>query len=241
MLEYTEIRKHKRRFLALTGLTDKEFKALLPHFRSVAEGLVKPTKTKAGKKRKRNQGGGRKSKLALVEDQLLFILVYQKSYPLQELLAQTYGVSQTSVNTWIHHYLPILKQALDDMGVMPERHGKNLAKRQAAKGKTTKVLAIDGTERRIQRPGDNVEQQEQYSGKKHGHMDKNVIVAEVASKEVVYLSPTYVGRTHDKAIADEEKIVYPQETSLHQDAGFQGYAPKVKEVLQPKKSRVKAS
>jgi Helix-turn-helix of DDE superfamily endonuclease/DDE superfamily endonuclease len=241
MLEYSKIRKQKRRFLSLTGLTDKEFKALLPHFQEAIQAQIKPNKTKAGKKRKRNQGGGRKSKLILPQDQLLCILVYQKSYPLQELLAQTYDVSQTTVNTWIHYYLPLLKRALERLGVMPERKGRNLAKRQAENEKTSQALVIDGTERRIQRPKDSVQQGQQYSGKKKTHTDKNVVVAEVESREIVYLSPTYVGKTHDKAIADQEQVVYPKEASLHQDTGFQGYAPKVKQVLQPKKSRVNAS
>jgi hypothetical protein len=238
MVEYSKVRKHKQRLLSLTGLTDKEFQAILPNFRTALEASVKPNKTKAGKKRKRQQGGGRKSKLSSVEDQLLFILTYQKSYPLQELLAQAYGASQSSVNTWIHAYLPILKKALQTMGVMPERDGKNFAKHQAAKEVSpNQPLVIDGTERRIQRPKESQEQRAQYSGKKKAHTDKNIVIADTKSKTIAYLSPTYVGKTHDKAIADEEKVVYPEEATLHQDTGFQGYKPKVKEVLQPKKSR----
>jgi len=239
MLEYDKIREQRNRFLALTGLTDTEFQALLPYFRDANQALTKPNKTKLGKKRKRNQGGGRKSKLSKVEDQLLFILVYQKNYPVQELLAQTYGVSLSSVNTWIHHYLPILKKSLDNMGVMPERNGKKLAQRQAAKNKATQTLVIDGTERRIQRPVDAEQQRQQYSGKKKGHTDKNIVVTELKSKEVVFLSATYVGKSHDKAIADNEGVVYPKQASLYQDTGFQGYAPKVKAVLQPKKNHAR--
>lgn len=53
-----------------------------------------------------------------------------------------------------------------------------------------------------------------------------------------YLSPTYAGKTHDKKLADSEQIVYPPQTILHKDTGFQGYEPEVQETRQPKKSRV---
>jgi hypothetical protein len=37
-------------------------------------------------------------------------------------------------------------------------------------------------------------------------------------------------------MADDEHISYPPETRLHQDIGFQGYAPEVAEIHQPKKA-----
>jgi hypothetical protein len=42
----------------------------------------------------------------------------------------------------------------------------------------------------------------------------------------MYLSKTVEGKKHDKKIADEEKIEYPEGTVIQQDTGFQGYAPK---------------
>ena len=79
MVQYRELRKHKRRFLALTGLTDKEFKAILPWFQKAHEASQAVAKTQKGKKRKRAVGGGRKAKLETIEDRLLFVLMYQKA------------------------------------------------------------------------------------------------------------------------------------------------------------------
>jgi hypothetical protein len=52
---------------------------------------------------------------------------------------------------------------------------------------------------------------------------------------VEFLSRTYAGKTHEKKIVDQEGIVYPPDTVLYKDTGFQGYEPLVKKTCQPKK------
>ena len=84
-------------------------------------------KTAEGKSRKRRVGGGRKGQLQTTEQKLLFSLVYQKTYPLQVLLGELFGLSQSRVNRWIHRLLPILQQALDDLGVLPSREPRTFA------------------------------------------------------------------------------------------------------------------
>jgi hypothetical protein len=234
MLRYEEVKRNKRKFLALTSLTDKEFKDVLPYFAQAYAEVYEGNRTLAGKKRKRAVGGGRKSVLDEIEQKLLFILVYQKDYPLQIILAELFGMSQSSVNHWIHRLLPILGKALDNMGLMPERQGQRLAKTEQKRAEKPKYI-IDGTERRRQRPKDQEKQALHYSGKKKIHSDKNVLIVQASSKRVCYLSPTYPGKTHDKKVADREKIRYPKQATLHKDTGFQGYEPKLKQTYQPKK------
>jgi hypothetical protein len=86
MLEYTRLKKNRRKFLALTGLTPKEFKVLLPAFCEVYAGARSGDTTQNGQVRQRQVGGGRKGQLRSPEQKLLFILVYQKAYPLQTLV-----------------------------------------------------------------------------------------------------------------------------------------------------------
>ena len=45
----------------------------------------------------------------------------------------------------------------------------------------------------------------------------------------------YVGKTHDKKIADSEGISYPPKAELYKDTGFQGYEPAVTRTCQAKK------
>jgi hypothetical protein len=70
---------------------------------------------------------------------------------------------------------------------------------------------------------------------KKAHTDKNLVLVNTHSQKVVYLSATQAGKKHDKKQADEAAIVYPLNTSLGKDTGFQGYAPTNVIAWQPKK------
>ena len=235
MIQYTELKRNRRKFLALTGLTLKEFQALLPAFASAYAHKYPPVRTVTGSKRKRRSGGGRKSVVYPIEQKLLFILVYQKTYPLQEVMGELFGMSQAGVNHWIHRLLPVLRQALTAMGVMPERDGRQFAQVEQ-RTDAPRDYIIDGTERRRQRPKNPEKQALYYSGKKKAHSDKNVVIVNTRSKRIGYLSPTYAGKTHDKKVADCEQIVYPKRAILYKDTAFQGYEPAVKQTRQPKKT-----
>ena len=60
---------------------------------------------------------------------------------------------------------------------------------------------------------------------KKAHTDKNLVIVNLHSQKVVYLSPTQPGKKHDKKQADEAAIVYPNHATLGKDTGFQGYDP----------------
>ena len=147
-------------------------------------------------------------------------------------------MAQSRANKWIHQLLPILKQALEDLGVMPERDPKKFKSREQHQPDAATSI-IDGTERRRQRPKQAEKQALHYSGKKKIHADKNIVIATAKKKRVSYLSQTYPGKTHDKRMADQENISYPRKIVLHKDAGFQGYEPNVRKLYQPKKSRAR--
>jgi len=234
VLTYAKLKQKPKELLALTGLARREFDELLPVFvKALAEAEAR-TKPKP-KKRQRVPGGGRKPGLRTVEDKLLFILVYTKTYPLQVVQGKLFDMSQSSANEWIHFLLPVLAEALDTLGVMPEREGAQAA-RQARRPGEPPDLIVDGVERRRQRPKDPQIQAIHYSGKKKAHFDKNVVVVNTRSQRVSYLSPTLPGSVHDKALADHVDIQYPKNATLRSDLGFYGYAPAVREHLQPKKS-----
>jgi hypothetical protein len=238
MLTYEILKKNIRKFVSLTSLTPGEFESLLPAFEQVYQQVFPETKTKTGQKRERKSGGGRKGALASIEQKLLFALVYQKSYPVQSVMGELFGISQSQANEWIHTLLPILKQALDDLGYEPERDPKKFRKNEQGQNDADKSI-IDGTERRRQRPKEAKKQRLHYSGKKKIHSDKNVVIATVKKKRVSFLSQTYPGKTHDKKVAETENISYPDHMTLLKDTGFQGYEPKVHKTVQPKKSHAR--
>jgi hypothetical protein len=234
MVTYAELRSNRRKLLALTGLTLPEFELLLAAFTRSYAALHPPDRTSAGRPRQRSAGGGRKGILPCPEQKLLFILVYLKTYPLQVVMAELFGLSQPGVNSWIHQLLPVVQDALDGLGVVPERDPRHFAESARRSGGDARLI-IDATERRRQRPKSPEKQAAHYSGKKKTHSDKNVVVAGVQSGRIGFLSGTRVGKTHDKKIADEARIGYPPGTVLYKDTGFQGYEPAVKTTCQPKK------
>lgn len=236
MLEYMVLKRDQRKFLAFTGLTIKEFKLLLPAFTQAYRSRYGGDKMLAGQRRQRQVGGGRRGQLATIEQKLLFILVYQKTYPLQVVIGELFGMSQVAANQWIHRLWPVVREALTDLGLMPERDGRKFAQSERRQGEPADYI-IDGTERRRQRPKSPEKQALHYSGKKKMHSDKNILIVHPRSKRVGYLSPTHAGKAHDKKVADAEQITYPRQTVLHKDTGFQGYEPNVKQTHQPKKNR----
>src|SRR5688500_13671721 len=151
MINYNTLSSQPRPFLALTGLTPAEFRTLLPAFAAAYARSYPADRTAAGQPRRRWPGAGRRSALARVEDKLLFVLVYLKTYPLQVVLGKLSCISTSHAIYWLHRLLPPLRRALDGVAVLPERDGSRLGRRPAAP-QLTQVLIIDGTERRRQRP-----------------------------------------------------------------------------------------
>jgi hypothetical protein len=90
MLNYAKLKDKPREFLAATGLTLAAFTCLLPAFQSAYEHQYPPELTYEGKTRQRSAGGGATGTLATFADKLLFILVYQKTNPLQGIHGRQY-------------------------------------------------------------------------------------------------------------------------------------------------------
>ncbi len=236
MLTYEKLKEKSREFLSATGMTQEEFEILLPNFESAYDKRYPKDLTFDGKERQRSIGAGVKGALAKVEERLLFILVYQKTNPLQTMHGLHFGLSQAQTNYWIHRLLPILQQTLAAIGMKPERDARFVASNpETTEGGAN--LAIDGTERRLQRPVDPVKQREKYSGKKKAHTDKNILVVNENTRRVIYLSPTVEGKKHDSRAAKEVAIAYPANATLDKDTGFQGYEPAGVLTLQSKKKR----
>lgn len=232
LLSYHLLKQHPRVLRTFTSLDPEEFESLLIPFEKAWEAYVNRHYIQR-KARKRRYGGGRKPRLVSIEDKLLFILFYFKVYPLQEVIAWLFGMSQGRANEWIHKLSTILEIALGEAQCLPERDPKNLE--QVLALCVSMDFLIDGTERPTHRPKDPIEQKDQYSGKKKGHRLKNNLIGDVEDRLVRYLSGTYPGRTHDKRICDEEEPVYPPDIGLFQDTGFQGHHPAGVHIYQPKK------
>lgn len=112
----------------------------------------------------RSRRGGRPPQLGPIEDKLLFILFYLKTYPLQEVQGHLFGLSQGQANMWIHRLSEVLKETLKIQGHGPARLPAEMLAR--LEEEELQTFGIDATERRIQRPAEDARQRQHYSGKK---------------------------------------------------------------------------
>jgi len=164
------------------------------------------------------------------------MLVSQKTHPLQTLPGWQCHVRQSPTNSGRHRLWPVRQHALRDRGQAPERDARRVAHRPLA-GEGRPDVAIDGTERRRQRPTDATQHKAHDRGKKTTPTDKHIVLVNDPTSTVIALGPTVVGKTHDKKAADEAQIAYPVHATLDKDTGFQGYEPAGVLSRQPKKNR----
>jgi hypothetical protein len=223
----------------------EEFQILLTAFTTAWERYVQQNRLPT-EIRQRGYGAGRKARLGTCENKLLFILVYLKTYPLQEVLAFHFDMSQGQACQWIHILSEVLQLALGELGHLPERDPQKVKelletymdesqKYEASTGLETENFAIDATERRRQRPKDQEIQKRFYSGKKKTHTVKNNMIVTLENRRVEYLGRTWEGKKHDKKICDEEGHEFPEGSTLYKDTGYQGYEPAGVHTRQPKK------
>jgi DDE superfamily endonuclease len=97
----------------MTGLTRNEFEKMLPAFQKAWDEYIQQAYIDREGLQRQYGGGQQASTLVSMEDKLLFILYYVKVYPLQEILAFEFGISQSTAKEWIHLLSGVLKRALD--------------------------------------------------------------------------------------------------------------------------------
>jgi len=248
-LRYENLKNKPKAFRAFTGFDVKEFQILLEAFTIAWERYVQQNRLPP-ETRQRSYGGGRKARLGTCQEKLLFILVYFKTYPLQEVLAFHFDMSQSQAYQWIHILSEVLRLALGELGHLPERDPQKVKELleaymdESQQYETATELetelemenfAIDGTERRRQRPKDQEEQKRFYSGKKKTHTVKNNVIVTLGKRRVEYLGRTWEGKKHDKKICDDENHEFPEGSILYKDTGYQGYEPEGVNTRQPKK------
>ena len=260
-LSYENLKKNPKTFRAFTGFDVGEFQILLSVFTIAWEKYMQQHRLRL-EIRQRGYGGGRKARLETYEDKLLFILVYFKTYPLQEVIAFHFDMSQGQACQWIQTLSEVLLQVLAELGQLPERDPHKVKERletyineshceheadsdtdcenevdseTSPKMEIKESYAIDGTERRRQRPKDEEEQKRYYSGKKKCHTVKNNLIVSIDKRKVEYLGNTWEGKKHDKSICDEEGREFPEGSTLYKDTGYQGYEPVGVNTFQPKK------
>ena len=105
IVKYDDVKEKPSTLRAMTSLEREEFEELCVGFGEAWERHRQAVGYDASP-------GGRPPQLAAIEDKLLFILFYLKTYPLQEVQGHWFGLSQGQANLWIHRLSDVLKEAL---------------------------------------------------------------------------------------------------------------------------------
>ena len=121
MLRYHKIANDERRVLSLTSLTPLEFTNLVPLFTTSFYEYLEEQTVEGYERVGRPYVPYRNSTLPTMEDKLLFILVYLKQAPTQEVQGSLFGMRQSKANMWIHLLHPVLNRALAQNGDLPKR------------------------------------------------------------------------------------------------------------------------
>lgn len=157
IVKYDDVKEKPSTLRAMTSLDREEFEELGEAFGEAWERHRQAAGYMASQ-------GGRPPQLATIEDKLLFILFYLKTYPLQEIQGYLFGLSQGQANLWVHRLSDVLSETLKEQGHLPARLPAEMLARLEDEEQQT--FGIDATERRIQRPAEDERQRQHYSGKK---------------------------------------------------------------------------
>ncbi|TAE20008.1 MAG: hypothetical protein EAY72_00105 [Bacteroidetes bacterium] len=207
-MDYLKIRQKPAQFKALTSLTIEEFDELAPLFEAQWLDFIQQY-TLDGQRRSRRYKPVNETQLPTPAHKLFFVLIYEKTNPLQEYHAASFDIDVSMTNKWIHVLSPLLNKATQTWQ----------ASRQEIMT-TEQELVVDVTERPIQRG--LYEQKQYYSGKKKTHTVKNLVLCTTLGL-IVFLGQTALGRIHDKRLA--EAIVLKKGTRILADLGFLGWRP----------------
>jgi Helix-turn-helix of DDE superfamily endonuclease len=133
MPSYEDVTQRAGSLRAMTGLTEPEFTALLPHFEHALAAYLRDRTIDGQPRTSRRYSAYNNCPLPTIADKQLFILTYIKQNPIQEVQAQLFGMSQSNAHKWIHLLHAVLNQALAQQDLLPARNADELAVMLAAK------------------------------------------------------------------------------------------------------------
>jgi hypothetical protein len=211
------LRRAPEAFRRLTGITPAAFDRLLDRLTPRHDQAEARRKDRPG--RKRRPGGGPKRSLGL-DDRLLMLLIYYRTYTTHAFLGFLFAIDDSSVGRNINPLQPLLAGIFRIPGRRVE-----LAEDEI------RELFFDATERPTRRPERG--QKEFYSGKKKRHTIKAQVVVVRKRKppgpgekprrlRIAAVSRSHPGSTHDKKVYDSTRVVVPTGVRRTGDTAYIG-------------------
>lgn len=217
MSKAKKLQKSSTTFRLLTGLSVAEFQRLLSELVPVWNQARE--KQAHRKNRQRKAGAGHPFSLSL-EDMLLVLLMYYRTYVTYAFLSLLFDVDESTICRIIRRLEPLLASIFR----IPEK------KIEMNEDEILEAF-VDATERPINRP--KKKQKKYYSGKKKRHtMKTQVIVVRKKKKReekkekrrvrIAVVSASTEGKEHDKKLYDRCRTWFPPDVEVIGDSGYQG-------------------
>ena len=195
------IQQYPHRTKQLLGLTYDQFEDLLAQAEMHHERIQ--FEIERNKIRINQKGGGRKPKLE-INVEVCLCLFYLRQMPTFEVLGLHFGISKTEANDTFHYWLSIFRDILPACLLeQVEKHDSDYA--IALELLKEFKLIVDSMEQPRERPSDNQEQKEYFSGKKKQHTFKNQFITLPSGKDIVDVEVGKKGPTSDISLFREQQ------------------------------------
>ncbi|PSB47287.1 IS5/IS1182 family transposase [Cyanosarcina cf. burmensis CCALA 770] len=165
-------------------------------------------------------GGGRKPKLTIPE-QVCLCLFYLRQMPTFEILGMHFNVSKTEANETFHYWLKILREVLP-ASLLEQVENQESDYAIVQEILTEFKLIVDSYEQPRERPTDNKEQPEYFSGKKKRHTLKSQVISLPLAKDIVDVLVGEKGRISDIALFRNQMAKFAPAQSFQGDKAYIG-------------------
>lgn len=197
-LNYKKVSKKPVTFLRLTGVKALEFSEVCERIKPLWQELES-----------RKHRIGRSRCLKTLEDKVLALLMYYRTYITHEFIGYLFGLHNSNVCRLFKLLEPLMAKKITI------KKDRTLTQEEVLK------LLVDVTEHPIRRPQSSKKRKKTYSGKKKKHTQKTELVMAEGGK-ILAVSHTHPGKKHDFRIRKEEKPLHPA-AEKYADLGYQGY------------------
>jgi hypothetical protein len=206
MITFKKLLQKPKTFERITGLKIANFLDLVELIREDWDIFEKNKKC-----------SGRNYKIKTLEDKMLCLLIYYRSYINMVFLGMLFDIDDSNVVR--------LFQKLEKM-IAPHFALQKLIKKEIEKDELLELL-VDVSETPIQRPSGKSAKKEYFSGKKKKHTVKYEIIRNKKTGKIVSISKIYYGKMHDFKIRKQEnkrgnRIPDKHNVQIYVDSGYQG-------------------
>ncbi len=166
------------------------------------------------------KGAGRQPILSL-EAQICLSLFYLRHLPTFEVLGLHFGISKTEANDTFHYWLDIWRELLP-ASLLEQVEYLSSDSEVVREILTEFELLVDSTEQARERPGENQEQREYYSGKKKNHTFKNQVITLPKGADIVDVEVGEKGPTSDIALFRQQQQKFADTQGFSGDKAYAG-------------------